>query len=245
MMVPDMSTPPAPTLSFATRGTLEKPALAVVLCHGFGAPGDDLVPLGESLAAAPGLSKVRFYFPEGPLSLGGPYGGGRAWWMIPPERLLAMQRGRLDPSLWRKEKPDGLAPARKALQTFVDRVQRETGLPFSKLVLGGFSQGAMVTCDLALRLEEPPAALLQWSGTLLCEDEWKARAQKRKGLRVLQSHGREDPILPFENAEALRDLLTQAGLSVDFLPFSGGHTIPPGALAKAAALMGSLAAQGP
>ncbi len=64
--------------------------LAVVLCHGFGAPGDDLVSLApEILRARPELAqKVRFVFPEAPLSLAGQgYGGGRAWWPLDVQRL--------------------------------------------------------------------------------------------------------------------------------------------------------------
>jgi phospholipase/carboxylesterase len=44
---------------------------------------------------------------------------------------------------------------------------------------------------------------------------------------VFQSHGRLDPLLNFEIAERLRDLLTEGGLSVTFVPFRGAHEIPP------------------
>jgi phospholipase/carboxylesterase len=53
----------------------------------------------------------------------------------------------------------------------------------------------------------------------------------------VQSHGYDDPILPFKAAEWLRDLLTESGLEVDFVPFRGMHAIPPEALRRAAALM--------
>ena len=59
---------------------------AVVLCHGFGAPGDDLVPLAEVLSAPP---RTRFFFPEAPLALPAPYGDARAWWMLDLLRLEA------------------------------------------------------------------------------------------------------------------------------------------------------------
>ena len=51
------------------------------------------------------------------------------------------------------------------------------------------------------------------------------------GRPVLQTHGRMDPVLPYEGAEMVRDTLAAAGLRVDFRPFMGGHTIPPEALA--------------
>ncbi|MEC7348151.1 MAG: hypothetical protein VYB60_04695, partial [SAR324 cluster bacterium] len=74
-----------------------KPELVVILCHGFGAPGEDLVPLGQWMGDQyPELGKrVRFVFPEAPLSLaqmGMP--GGRAWWMIDTEALqLSIESG--------------------------------------------------------------------------------------------------------------------------------------------------------
>jgi len=113
------------------------------------------------------------------------------------------------------------------------------------VVLGGFSQGAMVTTDLALRQDEAPAALVILSGTLLAESEWRARAVRRKGLRVLQSHGRQDPILPFAEAVLLRDLLQESGLAVEFLPFDGPHTISEEALDRLGALLLSLLDKAP
>ena len=58
------------------------PRLTVVLLHGFGAPGDDLVALGQYIAAP-----VRFVFPEAPIELGGLYGDSRAWWRLDLARL--------------------------------------------------------------------------------------------------------------------------------------------------------------
>jgi len=220
----------------------QSPELIVVLCHGFGAPGTDLVPLGAQLFHAnPRLGEsIRFLFPSGPLSLD-EYGGmdGRAWWMIDMSRLTcAMERGELTDL--RNDFPAGLPEARSRLLGLIDEVRSETGLPLSRFVLGGFSQGAMLATDVALRLPEAPAALCIWSGTLLCESAWKPLAPKRKGLRVLQSHGRQDPLLPFEAAGWLRDLLTDSGLDVEFMEFQGVHQIALAALQRFAALLDEL-----
>jgi phospholipase/carboxylesterase len=109
--------------------------------------------------------------------------------------------------------------------------------PGARLVLGGFSQGAMLACDVGLRLEPAPAALVLFSGSLINAPEWRQLAPRRRGLPVFQSHGREDPILPYGDAERARELLEEAGLEVEFLPFPGGHGIHPLALARAAALV--------
>ncbi len=201
----------------------------VVLCHGFGAPGSDLVGLGRALSSLePALARVRFHFPAAPLSLGGlGYGDARAWWMIDFEALEALKAQHPDALReFRKLEPEGMGAARKALNAMVHAAMNASGLPFSKLVLGGFSQGAMATTDLALRLEEAPAGLVALSGTLLLEDVWRQKAKARAGLTVFQSHGRFDPILPFTAARALEALLTEQGLAVDFHAFDGGHEIP-------------------
>jgi phospholipase/carboxylesterase len=217
------------------------PELIVVLCHGFGASGTDLVPLAaEVLAKRPEVgNRVRFVFPAAPLTLTG-FGGGqlRAWWPIDFEALMAQRAaGPSGRAALRARVPDGLPQARRQLAACLAAVAQTSGLPAGRVVLGGFSQGAMLATDLALRQDEAPAALVILSGTLLAEEEWRTRAVRREGLAVLQSHGRQDPILPFADAVALRDLLQEAGLGVDFLSFDGGHTIPEEALDRLGALL--------
>jgi phospholipase/carboxylesterase len=226
-----------------------RPELALVLCHGFGASGTDLVPLGaEVLARTPALgNRVRFVFPAAPLALGGPFGGeARAWWPIDFEAHLALRAsGQEGRARLRAHVPEGLTHARRQLASCVEAVAQTSGLPLSRIVLGGFSQGSMVSCDLALRQDEAPAALVLFSCTLLAEAEWRARAPRRQGLKVLQSHGKQDPILPFADAVALRELLEQAGLKVDFLAFDGPHTIPEEALDRLGALLLGLLEKAP
>ncbi|MCB2067917.1 MAG: dienelactone hydrolase family protein, partial [Erythrobacter sp.] len=113
----------------------------------------------------------------------------------------------------------------------------EYSLPVSRIVVGGFSQGSMLATDVTLRLSGPPAGLVIYSGTLLNEAEWSSLAPERSGLSVLQSHGTEDPILPFVAAEWLRDLLTASGLDVEFQSFRGGHTITNAAIESTAAML--------
>lgn len=206
----------------------ETPQLVAILCHGFGAPGTDLVPLGpEILRISEKIADTtQFIFPEAPLSLaslGMP--DGRAWWHLDMERLIgAAERGEFRDL--RNDHPEELPAARDMLMALIDEVRRRTGLPLSRIVLAGFSQGSMLCTDVALRLDEAPAALCVWSGTLLCEDSWRPLAQKRGPLRVLQSHGRMDPILPYEASLWLRDLFRESGFELEFIEFSGMHTIP-------------------
>ena len=201
-------------------------ALSVWLCHGYGAPGNDLCGIaGEVVAARPALaSRARFVFPEAPLSLDLLPFGGRAWWHIDVGRFeRALATGEIEQLF--DETPDGMPAARKALRAALDAWCATTKTPVARVLLGGFSQGAMITTDLALRLEEAPAALAVFSGTLLCRPEWTRLEPSRAGLPVLQSHGTADPLLPYPAALALRALFEAAGLPVRFISFLGGHGI--------------------
>lgn len=206
--------------------------LVMVLCHGFGAPGDDLVALAEAIDAPPGTVLL---FPEALHSLqdllAHPlYADARAWWLIDFARLeRAIALGELrDLS---GEVPEGLAEARDAFGEMLDALAKKERL--DRLVLGGFSQGAMLTLDVALRRPELElAGLVLLSGTMIAEHEWTPLMPARRGMPVFQSHGDSDPILPFAVAERLRDAMSKSGLEVTFEPFAGPHTIPPRALER-------------
>jgi len=193
----------------------------VILLHGFGAPGDDLLVLADVLGGPEG---TRWMFPEGSLHLNIGYGDSRAWWLIDMARLEADRAaGRVrDLS---SEIPAGLPQARQALETFLTALSRKLPVDPRKTIIGGFSQGAMLTCDLVMRTAFPFAGLIQLSGSLLAKQDWRPSLGKRAGLPVFQSHGTLDPILPYVMAERLRDELTSAGLKVQWHSFHGGHEI--------------------
>jgi phospholipase/carboxylesterase len=194
----------------------------ILLLHGFGAPGDDLVPLADVLNVPAG---TRFVFPEGPLSLSFGPGDARAWWLIDMARI-AQDRAAGRVRDLSQDIPKGLAPVRETMLSFLKEIEQKFGADPKKTVLGGFSQGAMLSCDLILHTDRPYAGLVQLSGTLLAAQEWGLLLQKRKGLPVFQSHGVQDEILPYVGAERLRDTLVHAGLSVEWHNFRGGHEIP-------------------
>jgi phospholipase/carboxylesterase len=118
----------------------------------------------------------------------------------------------------------------------LDAVEEKLRPPPGGILLGGFSQGAMLSLDVALHDPRPLAGLALFSATLLAEPVWGPRMGSRPGLPVLQSHGTHDPLLPFAVAEKLRDLMSAAAMEVDFVPFRGGHEIPPVALQHFGAL---------
>ena len=209
-------------LSGGTDGNGGGNGPVVILLHGFGAPGNDLVPLADVLNVPTG---TRFVFPEGPLTLSFGPRDARAWWLIDMARMAQDQAaGR--PRDLSNEIPKGLAPARDTMLTFLKEVERQFGADPRKTVLGGFSQGAMLTCDAMLHTDRPYAGLVQLSGNLLAQPIWSPLMPKRKGLPAFQSHGVQDEILPYIGASRLRDALSQSGLAVEWHRFRGGHEIP-------------------
>lgn len=225
------------------RNTPESPpktgAMTLVLLHGFGAPGDDLAGLADLIGVPPGTTLV---FPEALHDLAdlvGPmYGGARAWWLIDMARLESAIRTGAIRDLT-NEVPDGLDEAREAIVGFLDALEKEEGISLDRLVLGGFSQGAMLAVDVALRTMRKIDGLVLLSGTYIAEREWQPRMTARKGTPVFQSHGSVDPILPFALAEKLRDALATAGLDVAFHEFDGGHAIPPKVMSELGAWLRS------
>jgi len=208
----------------------------VVLLHGFGAPGTDLVGLAEDLAAPP---DTRFVFPEAPevadVGMPPPY-EGRAWWQIDMLNLQLAVMSRNFEAL-AEHVPDGLVRVRAAFEQFLSALDVRLGIAGAPLVLGGFSQGAMLTCDVALHSERRFAGLLLLSGSVIARAEWLPRFEQQPHVPVFQSHGRQDPILPFRLAEQLHHYFVSQGWEARFVPFEGGHGIGSEALRGARAFL--------
>lgn len=199
----------------------------IILCHGYGAPGDDLVPLARATDVGPG---ARWFFPEAPLVIDTGFGEGRAWWPVDMLRLqMELARGgrMWDPTAT----PDGMSDARDQLLACLRALIADHGLDPARTVLGGFSQGAMITTDVALTSDLGFDNLAVLSGSFVRREAWtSALASRGKQLHVLQSHGRSDPILPFGVAEALHRAFVDSGADSQFIPFHGAHEIRPVAL---------------
>ena len=214
----------------ARDGSGLQPKSVVVLLHGHGAAGDDLVFLAEELEVPHGTALV---FPEGPIDLGSAPGlndAGRGWWPMDSMQLrLAMFTGQT--ALASRAAGMGREAARVVFTTFVHELQDRFNVGPSQVVLGGFSQGAILCIDWALHDHRPWAGLLCLSGTLVDGDDWKTCLAMRGALRALMSHGQVDPILPFSLSMQLYSLLTQSGWEVEFIAFNGSHGIPPEVIA--------------
>jgi phospholipase/carboxylesterase len=188
----------------------------VILLHGFAMTPSDLSPFAHSLSVP-----AWFLFPEGPLD--SPI-GGRAWWFIDPVlREQALARGPRD---FAEQHPPDLERASDRLIALVGRVaELAEGRP---ILLGGFSQGGMLTCHTLLRAPLGVTAAALLSASRIAFSEWPERLASHplRGLPMLVSHGDDDGDLAFSAGLALKDWLIEAGADVTWVPFNGGHEIP-------------------
>jgi len=198
-------------------GTPDGPT--VVMLHGYGADAWDLVPLAQVLRVPPGTT---WLFPNAPLEVPlGPHMSGRAWFAIDMAALeAAMIRGQhRDLS---RDSPPAMEHARESILQMLT----EAGANWSRTILAGFSQGAMLATATALQAHRQPLGLVVLSGTVVDEATWLAGAKKHKGLAVFQSHGTRDPLLDVHAARRLHRLFDEAGLITEYHEFVGGHEIP-------------------
>jgi phospholipase/carboxylesterase len=185
----------------------------VVLLHGLGADGQDLIDLATHWA--PALPDAAFVAPDAPEACDmGPY--GRQWFSLQDRRPALMAAGALT--------------ARGALDGFLDAELGRLGLPGSALALAGFSQGCMMALYTGLRRAVPPAAILGYSGALLAPESLAAEIMARPP--VLLVHGEADDIVPVEATRAAEAALRQAGVPVEALYRPGlAHGIDEAGLA--------------
>ena len=200
------------------RTTLVEPSgtavCTVVLLHGYAMTPDDLVPFARSIRLP-----LLFAFPEGPRPA---EPGGRAWWTIDAAaRAASLEYGPRD---LKSEYPAGRAVARSRLRGMLSALRARGG--DTPLVLGGFSQGAMLACDHAIMDGARIDGLIAMSASRIAIDDWLPSIGRLSGLPAFVSHGREDGDLAFGAGEGLRDTLVAARAAVTWVPFDGGHGIP-------------------
>lgn len=219
--------PTAPLLRTLRRGAGDGPV--IVMLHGYGSRPEDFLSFTERTDLPEG---TRFVFPYAPDPTHPPDGpeGGFMWW-----RFLGVF------SDARRLSFPGMPIARRRVIELLDALETELGVTSDRIVLGGFSQGAMLSMDVALHDPRPLAGVLLLSGTLVDAGEWGPHMAARRGLRVFQSHGRQDTVLPFGPAEELATMLEANDIDVRFMPFEGGHQVTSAVSAGVAAFVREVA----
>ncbi len=177
---------------------------ALVLLHGRGADEHDLFGLFDILDPDKRLTGV---------TVGAPFRlppGGKHWYVVPRVGF---------------PEPQTFAASYAALQSLLDD---ELGLDWSRTIVGGFSQGTVMSYALGLGDGRPrPAGILAQSGFIPTVDGWTADLPSRRGMPVLITHGSLDPVISVDFAREARDTLTTGGLGVTYRETPMAHTIDP------------------
>jgi phospholipase/carboxylesterase len=193
---------------FRVRGPAADPAGALVLFHGRGADENDLFPLFDILDPSRRLLGIAL---RGPLTLPGL--PGAHWYVI-------AEPGYPSPSTF--------LPTAAAVERWLDAIPENFGVPLDRVVLGGFSQGAVMT--YALGLHQPrqrPPALLALSGFVPTVEGFELELSNLAGLPVAIGHGTLDPVIGVEWGRDAKSRLDAAGATVLYRESGMGHTIDP------------------
>ena len=194
--------------------THPSPAATVIWLHGLGADGYDFVPVVRELQAL-GAPAVRYVFPHAttmPVTING---GAvmRAWYDIVNTDLL------------RREDEKGIRASQQHVEALIER-EVERGVPRSRVVLAGFSQGGAIVLQTGLRQVQPLAAIVALSCYLPLADTFSGeRAAASAQVPVFMAHGISDPIVPLARGVASRDALTAAGYSVEWHQYPMPHSV--------------------
>lgn len=189
-----------------------RPRKIVLLLHGFGSSGTDMIALAPQWQDA--LPDTLFLAPHAPERCG-MMGGGYQWWGLSgfaPSALAA-----------------GAASAAPAINAFVDRKLAEYELTEADLALVGFSQGTMMALHIGLRRPQAVAAVVGYSGMLTATTGLGHSAMAKPP--VLLVHGTADPVVPIAALHMAQSELARLGVEVTtHISYGVPHTVDPGGL---------------
>ena len=104
--------------------------------------------------------------------------------------------------------------------------QRQAGFPTEQTILSGFSQGCLMTLEAGLRYPHRFAGLIGLSGYVLDPEKLLREASPvAREQRVLVTHGRQDPLIPFGNVKKQMAELRNGGIQIEWHEFDKPHTI--------------------
>ena len=184
-----------------------EPDGALILLHGRGTDEFDLVPLLEALDPEHRLVGLT---PRAPLSL--PPGGAH-WYIV-------RQVGYPD--------PDTFFESLASVSSWIDLLTEELGIPWERIVLGGFSMGAVMSYAIGLGPGRPtPAGIMALSGFIPTVEGFELDLERARGLPVAIAHGTADEVISVEFGRDARDRLEAAGADVLYRESPVPHTIDP------------------
>jgi phospholipase/carboxylesterase len=199
------------TLELETGRT---PTTSVIWLHGLGADGHDFEPIVPELDLPDSLP-VRFVFPHAPMQPVTINGGAvmRAWYDV--YGLGGVRR----------EDGAGVRASQAAVEELLAR-EKKRGIPASRLVLAGFSQGGAIALQTGLRHPERLAGIMALSTYLPVADTLAAEASAaNRDVPIFMAHGLHDSLIPIERAQMSRKLLESAGYRVEWHEYPMEHSV--------------------
>ncbi|AHK63189.1 hypothetical protein BOKEGFJH_00305 [Chlamydia avium] len=200
----------------------------IIFLHGYGSSADNLT----FFPSACPFKDMRptWIFPYGVEKLQS-FSGGNAWFPLDEPLFQSLiSNPDVTPTTERQYQKlfnvDFNKP-KAALESLITEINR----PHHDIILGGFSQGAMMTTQLILSSKIPYCGALICSGAMIFEKGWEENISVCGKSPFIQSHGYQDNILPYYHGEKLYSLLSRQ-LDGDFISFHGGHEIPTAVLQK-------------
>ncbi|GFE78249.1 carboxylesterase [Steroidobacter agaridevorans] len=189
-------------------------AAAVIWLHGLGADGFDFVPIVDELRL-PATLPVRFIFPHAaprPVTINNGY-VMRAWYDIKgfgPERA---------------EDDAGIRESEGVVQRYIEQ-EIAQGIPASKIVIAGFSQGGAIALQTALRYQQRLAGVMALSTYLPLAASLSAEASDaNRDVPILMCHGVHDPVVPVQMGEASRDALKALDYLIEWRTYPMEHSV--------------------
>ena len=205
----------AVALECLEAGTTENPEYVVIWMHGLGADGHDFEPIVPYLGIPPGVA-VKFIFPHAlrrPITVNN---GAvmRAWYDI-------MELG----STVKGQDEAGIRHSANLVRDLIDS-QIALGIPASKIVLAGFSQGGAMALHVGLRYPARLAGIMSLSAYMLFPDRFDTEhAEANAETPVFIAHGTQDPMVPFFLGEEARKKLEVGGWPVQWHSYPIPHSV--------------------
>ena len=206
-------------LETVEQDTGPDPRWSVLWLHGLGADGHDFAPVVPELLR-PGWPALRFVFPHAPVRAVTINAGMRmrAWYDI----------RQLDPrefDLASRADDEGVEASIAQVGALLDR-EHARGIPSSRILLAGFSQGGAIALAAALRRHEPLAGVIALSTYLpLGERSFAAMADAAARQPVFMAHGSADPVVPFAGGQRSAERLRAHGFVVDWHAYPMAHQV--------------------
>ncbi|MEA5533957.1 alpha/beta hydrolase [Crocosphaera sp. XPORK-15E] len=177
------------------------PQHLLIMLHGWGANAEDLAPFASMLS----LPTYQFLFPNAPFAHP-QVPGGLAWY--------ALETGNYE----------GISESRQLLTDWLLSLEEKTGIPLSRTILSGFSQGGAMSLDVGINL--PLGGICSLSGYL----QFQPQNLTTEIPPILIIHGQQDMVVPLKMAHQAKEALTTINAKVEYHEFNMGHEIIPDAL---------------